>query len=64
VAGKVEVEGEPLDEGQVVTVLALDADATFELGVAEEAALLAAIEEAERGEVVSGDEVIRQLRHG
>jgi len=63
VAGKVEVEGEPLDEGQVVTVLALDADATFELGAAEEAALLAAIEEAERGEVVSGDEVIRRLRH-
>lgn len=63
-AGKVEVEGEPLDEGQVVTVLALDADAPFELGAVEEAALLAAIEEAERGEVVGGDEVIRRLRHG
>ena len=49
VAGKVEVEGEPLDEGQVVTVLAAEPGESFELGAAEEAALLAAIEEAVRG---------------
>jgi hypothetical protein len=61
VLGKVVVEGEPLDEGTVVTVLAPEDSETFELNPEAEVALLAAIGEADRGEVVSGDEVLHKL---
>jgi hypothetical protein len=62
VGGKVIVEGTPLDEGSIVTIVARDSDETFELTPAEEAALVASIEEAERGDVVPGDAVISRLR--
>jgi hypothetical protein len=58
----VEVEGEPLPEGSVVTVLARDADETFELDSSAEAELLESISEAERGQTVSADAVLRTLR--
>ncbi|OGI42875.1 MAG: hypothetical protein A2150_02895 [Candidatus Muproteobacteria bacterium RBG_16_64_11] len=61
VSGKVVVEGEPLDEGAIVTVLAPEDSETFELSPEAEAALLVAIGEADRGEVVGGDEVLRKL---
>jgi hypothetical protein len=41
--GKVVVEGEKLDEGAVVTVVAREDDETFELSAEDEAALLASI---------------------
>ncbi len=62
VAGKVEVEGEPLPEGSVVTVLARDADETFELDSRAEAELLESIAEAERGQTVSAEAVLRTLQ--
>jgi hypothetical protein len=62
VAGKILVEGEPLPEGAVVTVLARDADETFELDAAAETALLESIAEADRGETVAADQVLRALR--
>jgi hypothetical protein len=62
VAGKILVEGEPLPDGSVVTVLARDADETFELDAAAEAALLESIAEADRGETVAADQVLRALR--
>ena len=37
-------------------------DETFELDAAKESELLAAIAEAERGELVSASEVLRQIR--
>ncbi len=61
VSGKVLVDGEPLEEGSVVTIIAPEADETFELDPGEERALLASIAEAERGETVSGAEVLREL---
>jgi len=61
VAGKVVVEGPPLEEGATVTILAPEDAETFELGPAEEAALLAAIAEADRGEFVEGAEVLAKL---
>ena len=61
IGGKIEVEGEPLDEGSTVTVLARENDETFELGPAEEAELLRAIEEANKGDFVDGDEFLRNL---
>jgi len=64
VAGKVIVEGLPLEEGTTVTVLAREDTETFELGPAEEAALLAAIAEADRGDFVDGAEILAKLNPG
>jgi hypothetical protein len=61
VAGKVVVDGAPFEEGASVTVIAADDTETFELGREHEAALLAAIEEANRGEVVDGVELVAKL---
>ena len=40
VAGQIVVEGEPLPEGSVVTILARDADESFEVNAALQAKLL------------------------
>lgn len=61
VNGRVVVEGAPLPEGSVVTVLARD-EQTFEVPVELEDELLASMAEADRGETVSADEVLRRLR--
>ncbi len=62
VGGKVVLDGEPLAEGSVVTVVAREADETFDVSPEEEQALLAAIAQAERGEVVSWEQLQEQLR--
>jgi len=62
VDGKVVVEGEPLAEGSIVTVVAREDDEGFDVSPEEEAALLAAIAEADRGELVSWKELREQLR--
>ena len=64
VGGKVVLEGEPLTEGSVVTVIASEDDGIFDVSAGEEQALLAAIAQAERGQVVSWDELRQQLRYG
>jgi len=61
VAGKVVVEGTPLDEGATVTVIATEGAETFELAPADEAALLAAIAEADRGDLLDASEIIAEL---
>src|SRR6266496_19749 len=61
IEGKVVVEGLPLEEGAVVTVLAREAEETFRLSPEEEAELLLSIEEADRGETVSLEEVLEKL---
>lgn len=53
---------ENLTEGARVTVLVQDAEQGFDLGERETAELLAAIEEANRGELVEADEVLAELR--
>jgi hypothetical protein len=62
VSGQVVVE-EPLPEGAVVTVLARDADETFELDPESEAELLESIAEADRGELTPAEKVLRSLRN-
>jgi hypothetical protein len=62
VDGKVVVEGEPLAEGSVVTVVAREDGEGFDVSPEEEAALLAAIAEADRGELVPWKEFREQLR--
>lgn len=49
IAGRVVVEGEPLQEGCTVTVLAPEGNEAFVLDSQAEAALLAAMAEADRG---------------
>lgn len=58
VDGKIIVEGVPLTEGAVVAVIARGADESFALEAAQEAELLAAMAEIERGEYVSLDELL------
>jgi hypothetical protein len=62
VSGKIEIEGEPLAEGAVVTVLVREAEESFEFPVEQEQELLAAIGEAERGETADAAEFVRSLR--
>ena len=62
VEGKVVLEGEPLVEGAVVTVVARDDEDTFDVSADEERALLEAIAQADRGQVVSWETLREQLR--
>ena len=62
VGGRIVVEGEPLNEGSTVTIL-FPEERTFELNETDEAALLAAITEADHGEALDADEVLSQLRN-
>ena len=62
IAGKVIVEGEPLPEGAVVTILTREADEMFEVPPELEAKLLESIAEADRGETISADELLERLR--
>jgi hypothetical protein len=64
VNGKIEVPGEKLPEGTVVTVLSAEDREAFALAADAEATLLLRIEEAERGEVISGAELLREIRRG
>jgi len=61
VNGRIEVPGESFAEGQAVTVLAAEGDETFALNPEEEAALLEAMAEGDRGEVVSAEEFLKEL---
>lgn len=62
VGGKVVLEGEPLAEGAVVTVVVRDDEDTFEVSSEEERALLDAIAQADRGQVVGWDTFRERLR--
>lgn len=63
VAGKIIVDGDPLPDGAVVTILTREGDETFEVDAAMEAELLESFGEADRGETVSAEEVMRTLRN-
>jgi hypothetical protein len=63
VSGQVIVEGESLPEGLLVTVLARETDESFELDADQEAELLESIAEADRGELIPAEEVLRKLRN-
>jgi hypothetical protein len=63
IGGKIVLEGVSLEEGSSVTVLARDDEGGFDLTPEQEAELLLAIAEADRGETVSADEVLAKLAH-
>jgi hypothetical protein len=61
VNGKIAVKGVHLAEGAVVAVVMRDADENFSLTEAQENELLAAMDEIERGEYVSLDDLLQSL---
>ena len=62
VDGKVVVEGEALTVGSTVTVVLREDDEAFELTPEEEEDLLESLAEIERGEFVSGEQLLERLR--
>jgi hypothetical protein len=62
VDGKVVVEGETLAEGSTVTVILRDDEEAFDLTPEEEEELLESIAQIERGEYVSGEQLLKRLR--
>ena len=60
--GKVVLEGQPFPEGMVVTVLARESEDTFEVPADLEAELIESLAEADRGETITADELLRLLR--
>ncbi len=62
VSGQIILEGEPFPDGSVVTVLARDIDESFELDATAEAELLLSLAEADRGELIPAEDVMRTFR--
>lgn len=62
VGGKIVLEGETLHEGAVVTVVVHDDAEAFDTTQEEEHALLEAIAQADRGQVISWERLREQLR--
>ncbi len=61
--GVIHIDSNDLPDGTTVTLLAHEGDETFELDAAQETELLAAIAEAERGELAGASELLQQIRH-
>jgi hypothetical protein len=63
VQGRIELEGDPLGDGEIVTVLSQDCGEAFELSAEAEDELLASIAEADRGEFLTRQQVFAMLQH-
>jgi hypothetical protein len=61
--GKLELDGDVLEEGATVTVLVPEADESFSLTPDEEAALEESLREAAQGLFVDAEALLRELRH-
>lgn len=61
IGGKVVVEGLHLAEGQLVTVLTREAEEEVHLSAEDEAELLEAIAQSDRGDTISADELFARL---
>lgn len=61
VNGKIVLEGVPLAEGAVVTVVSRGTDESFSLTTSQEDELIAAMAEIERGEYVSLENILKSL---
>ena len=62
VGGKIVLEGDPLPEGAVVTILARETHETFEVPPELEAELDESLAQAARGETISADVLLNRLR--
>jgi len=61
VHGQVVIEGD-LPEGADVTLLALDGEEEFVVGAELEAVLLESIAQGQRGETISAEDLLREMR--
>jgi len=61
VNGQIVVDGD-LPEGADVTLLALDGEEEFEVDAELEAVLLESIAQGQRGETISAEELLREMR--
>ena len=59
--GVIQIDTKDLPNGTTVTVLAHEGDETFELNATQEAERLAAIAEADRGELISFSELLQKI---
>jgi hypothetical protein len=62
VGGNIVLEGDPLAEESVVTVVSRDDEETIDVSPEEEKLLLEAMAQADRGQVVSWEALREQLR--
>jgi len=62
IRGKLELDGDSLEEGATVTVLVPEPDETFTLTADEEVALEESLKQAARGEFVDADTLLREIR--
>ena len=60
--GVIQIDSKDLPEGAIVTILAHEGDETFELDAEQETQLLAAIAEADRGELISAPDLLKKIR--
>ena len=61
VGGKIVIDDSSLPEGTRVAILAPDCDGPVELSAGEKVALMERIRDADRGDVVDGEELLREL---
>jgi hypothetical protein len=61
ISGKVVIEGEPLEEGTTVTILARESDETFDVSEEDEAKLLESLAEAAGGDAVPASRLLLDL---
>jgi len=61
--GVIQIDSKDLPEGTTVTLLAHEGDETFQLDPAQENELLAAIAEADRGQLVSASDLLQKIHH-
>ncbi|HEV8659178.1 MAG TPA: hypothetical protein VGS96_11165 [Thermoanaerobaculia bacterium] len=59
--GRIVVEGEPLPEGEKVTILTREGNESFDVSPEEKRQLLQSIGQADRGEFVDENELLREL---
>jgi len=62
IGGKIVIDGEPLPEGTVVTILSREANETFLVSAELEAELEASLAELDRGDVLPADALLQRIR--
>jgi hypothetical protein len=62
IEGRIQIEGEPLEEGATVTVLVPEGSERFELTPDEAAELDESLREVARGEFLDSASLLRELR--
>jgi hypothetical protein len=61
VRGQIVVEGEPFSEGEKVTILSSAPGKPFRVTAEEKRLLLESMAQADRGELIDGEEVLAEL---